>query len=49
MEIDLNQMSGEVAEWEFRKAYYKLKFDRLWNNEIQRLENEHYTIMGAIL
>ena len=40
---------GEIAELEFRKAYYKLKFDRVWNNEIQRIENEHYTIMGAIL
>lgn len=40
---------GEIAELEFRKAYYKLKFDRVWNNEIQRIENEHSTIMGAIL
>jgi hypothetical protein len=40
---------GESAELEFRKALYRLKFDRVWNSEIQRIENEHYTIMGAIL
>lgn len=39
----------ELAELEFRKAYYKLKFDRAWNSEMQKIENEHYTIMGAIL
>ena len=47
MHIPLNE--GEDAELEFRKAYYKLKFDRVWNSEIQRIENENYTIMGAIL
>eukprot|EP00347_Sterkiella_histriomuscorum_P012308 403369086 len=47
MEIDINP--GEFAELEYKKAYYKLKFDRIWNNEIQRIENQHYTIMGAII
>jgi len=32
MHIPLNE--GEDAELEFRKAYYKLKFDRVWNSEI---------------
>jgi hypothetical protein len=47
MEIDMRD--EDDGELEFRKAYYKHKFDRVWNNEYQRLENEHYTIMGAIL
>lgn len=47
LEIDLEE--NENAEQEFRKAMYRHMFDRVWNNEYQRLENEHYTIMGAIL
>lgn len=47
--MDIELLEGEEAELEFRKAYYKLKFDRAWNSEIQKIENEHYTIMGAIL
>jgi hypothetical protein len=47
MEIGLNE--GESAEMEFRKAFYKHKFDRAWLNEIQKIENEHYTVMGAII
>lgn len=47
--IPISEEAHESAELEFRKAYYKLKFDRAWNSEIQRIENEHYTIMGAIL
>ena len=37
------------AELEFRKALYKHKFDRQWYNEVTKIENEHYAIMGAIL
>lgn len=40
---------SDKAELEFRKALYKIKFDRAWLNEIYKIENEHYTIMGAIL
>lgn len=47
MNIPLNK--GENAELEFRKAYYKHKFDRAWLNELYKIENEHYTVMGAIL
>ncbi|CDW74379.1 UNKNOWN [Stylonychia lemnae] len=47
MNIELNE--GESAQLEFRKAYYKFKFDRSWNSEIQKIENEHYTIMGALI
>lgn len=47
--MNITVEEGETAEMEFRKAFYKLKFDRAWNSEIQRIENEHYTIMGAIL
>ncbi len=47
--MGIELLEGEIAELEFRKAFYRLKFDRVWNNEIQRIENEHSTIMGAIL
>ena len=47
MEIPLEE--HETAELEFRKALYKIKFDRSWLNEIYKIENKHYTIMGAIL
>lgn len=39
----------ESAELEFRKALYKHKFDRQWYNEVTKIENEHYAIMGAIV
>lgn len=47
LEIDLEE--NDLAELEFRKAMYRHMFDRVWNSEHSRLENEHYTIMGAIL
>lgn len=47
MNIELNE--GESAQLEFRKAFYKFKFDRAWNSEIQKIENDHYTIMGALI
>ncbi len=47
--MGIELLEGEIAELEYRKAFYRLKFDRVWNNEIQRIENEHSTIMGAIL
>lgn len=47
--MDIELLDSDLAELEFRKAYYKLKFDRAWNSEIQKIENEHYTVMGAIL
>lgn len=34
---------------EFRKALYRHKFNRAWNNDILRIESDHYTIMGALL
>ena len=39
----------ERAELEFRKALYRHKFNRAWNNDILRVESDHYTIMGALL
>ena len=39
----------ERAELEFRKALYRHKFNRAWNNDILRAESDHYTIMGALL
>jgi hypothetical protein len=42
-------LSGEKAELEFRKTLYKHKFDRQWFNEYQKIENEHYAVMGAIV
>lgn len=47
MEISIEE--HEVAELEFRKALYKLKFDRAWLNDIYKIENKHYTVMGAIM
>lgn len=47
MNIPLGE--NEKAELEFRKALYKHKFDRAWLNEVYKIENEHYTVMGAIL
>jgi len=32
--MDIELVEGESAELEFRKAYYKFKFDRAWNSEI---------------
>lgn len=45
----INLSENESAQMEFRKAYLRLKFDRIWNSEIKKIENEHNTIMGAIL
>lgn len=39
----------EKAEFEFRKTLYKHKFDRQWFNDFQKIENEHFAIMGAII
>ena len=47
--MDVPLLEGELAELEFRKALYRHKFDRQWYSEFQKIENEHYGIMGAIL
>jgi len=41
--------AGEVNELEYKKAFYKHNFDYIWHSEIQKLENDHYQIMGGIL
>lgn len=46
--MDIELKVDESAELEFRKALYKHKFDRNWYNDLTKIENEHYAIMGAI-
>ncbi len=47
--MQIPSSENENAELEFRKAYYKLKFDREWHYEITSIEEEHYKVMGAIM
>ena len=57
MEIDItsssssDSVSGDTLPptLEFRKAFYKLKFDKQWNQEVQRYEQQHNTLMGVIV
>lgn len=46
MQIQLNE--GESAEYEFKKAFYKLNFDYMWHLDLQKIEQEHYMVMGGI-
>ena len=47
--MGVNIYEKENPELEFRKALYRHKFNRAWNNDILRIESDHYTIMGALL
>ena len=42
-------LGNESAELEYKKAFYKHKFDRAWLTEILKIESDHYIVMGAIL
>ena len=47
MEIKLTQEEDPYLE--FRKAYNKLNFDYVWHCEMQRIENDYYLVMGALI
>lgn len=47
--MEINIEEGQSAYLEFRKAFNKLNFDYVWHMEMQRIENEHYWIMGSMI
>jgi hypothetical protein len=46
--MNISLKDGESAEIEFRKAYYKHRFDYNWNREVGKIEAEYLRMMGRI-